>query len=206
MAKFTSTEILSQKKEVESVEVNKSIWSLLDKINQVYDIEKSDVAEQDVINTYLQSQITTNATIVRAEYYGPSQNFTAATYKVVQADTKIEDTHSAVTTGATWKFTCPIAGVYEVTVNPYDTGTMGATASTVGAFIRKNSTTASAYVPGSDKWLDLKIWTASAGNMGFGGSEQIRLAVGDTVTIIGIGFAGGFTGLQSRITIMKVGN
>lgn len=36
MAKFSSTEILSNSKEPDSVEINKSIWSLLEKINQVY--------------------------------------------------------------------------------------------------------------------------------------------------------------------------
>jgi Major tropism determinant N-terminal domain len=49
--------------------------------------------------------------VIRAEYN--NQTTTAATN--LNYSTKVEDTNNAVTTGASWKFTAPLAGVYLIT-------------------------------------------------------------------------------------------
>jgi hypothetical protein len=56
--------------------------------------------------------------IVAAKYTladGVSTNTTTP----LNAATKVYDTHNAVTTGAAWKFTAPIAGIYEITTSFY---------------------------------------------------------------------------------------
>lgn len=56
----------------------------------------------------------TDTRIVAASYY-VSSNFTASTTIPVNFDTKIYDTHGAITTSATaWKFTAPVSGIYNV--------------------------------------------------------------------------------------------
>lgn len=42
---------------------------------------------------------------------------------IVNFDTKVQDTHNAVTTGTAWKFTAPVAGFYQVTGVVLFTGT-----------------------------------------------------------------------------------
>lgn len=42
------------------------------------------------------------------------QSIAHVTETVVNFDTKVKDTHNAVTTGAAWKFTAPVAGFYYV--------------------------------------------------------------------------------------------
>jgi hypothetical protein len=53
--------------------------------------------------------------VVRAEYNNNAVNTTPDTQLNYQ--TKVEDTHSAVTIGSSWKFTAPIAGVYTIEAN-----------------------------------------------------------------------------------------
>jgi hypothetical protein len=58
----------------------------------------------------------TDTRIVSARYtVGAAQNINSSTTpSIVNYSALIEDTHSAVTTGASWKFTVPIAGDYKV--------------------------------------------------------------------------------------------
>lgn len=64
----------------------------------------------------LSSPTTTSATeLVSAIYGTTSQTITnGGTRFIVNASTALEDTFAAVTTGASWKFTAPMAGLYEV--------------------------------------------------------------------------------------------
>jgi len=50
---------------------------------------------------------------VFAHYY--ATGFTPAINAQLNFDTEVEDTHDAVTTGASWKFTAPLAGLYQIT-------------------------------------------------------------------------------------------
>jgi hypothetical protein len=47
-------------------------------------------------------------------HYTESAGLTISNTTVLRWDTKVEDTHNAVTTGSGWKFTAPIAGLYLV--------------------------------------------------------------------------------------------
>jgi hypothetical protein len=53
--------------------------------------------------------------------YRISSNVTSDTASPVNYDTKIFDTHGAVTTGASWKFTAPVTGYYVVCATYYTT-------------------------------------------------------------------------------------
>jgi len=88
---------------------NGSAWSAFSTVKwRVRKVSNGNMAEQP--------------SMVRAEYISvPS----TATNVVLNFQTKVEDTHSAVTTGASWKFVCPVAGLYLVETNSYTTGTAG---------------------------------------------------------------------------------
>lgn len=54
--------------------------------------------------------------VVAAKYHGSGNSITIATGNaaIIQFNNKLIDTHGAVTTGASWKFTAPISGIYRV--------------------------------------------------------------------------------------------
>lgn len=55
----------------------------------------------------------TDTRVVAASYYCSSNN-TPGTNNPINFDTKIFDTHAAVTTGSSWKYTVPVSGYYEI--------------------------------------------------------------------------------------------
>jgi hypothetical protein len=55
---------------------------------------------------------------VAAKYSG-SVSATVSTTAPIQWNTKQYDTHNAVTTGANWRFTAPISGIYRVSSTTY---------------------------------------------------------------------------------------
>jgi len=58
------------------------------------------------------NQAITNGETVSASYYRSS---TTTFTNQINFDTKVYDTHNAVTTGASWKFTAPVSGIYSLT-------------------------------------------------------------------------------------------
>lgn len=65
------------------------------------------------------------ASTVFAHYTGSNIAITNGT--IMQFNTKVEDTHDAVTTGASWRWTCPVSGRYEISAyfldgDTFDTG------------------------------------------------------------------------------------
>ncbi|UOF83102.1 caprin-2 domain protein [Caudoviricetes sp.] len=71
------------------------------------------------------SQIAASET-VEASYAGAaSTTCPHAAYATVNFDQQITDSHGAVTTGASWKFTAPVAGRYSVKTNVMTGGTTG---------------------------------------------------------------------------------
>lgn len=66
-------------------------------------VSTNDLGLQSVQAVYVASGSTANS------------SFADATYEIVDFDTKVIDTHNAVTTGASWKFTAPRSGRYLVT-------------------------------------------------------------------------------------------
>lgn len=106
---------------------------------------------------------------VAASYY-VSTNYAVTANQAINFDTKLYDTHSAVTTGAanTWKFTAPVSGYYLLT------GCLQTTAGDGALIINlyKNSS--------SFKSLN----TMAASNIpGYPLSSQIQLNAGDTISI-----------------------
>jgi hypothetical protein len=96
--------------------------------------------------------------------------------EVLDYNTKVEDTHGAVTTGASWKFTAPEKGIYSI--------------------IQRNSCLA-AYVAGDDvstvlmkNGADLQfnsvsvvIEATATRHQSFVGASQVRLNAGDYIAI-----------------------
>jgi hypothetical protein len=78
------------------------------------------ISSSTTLNTFFigkrQSPTTISATeLVSAIYGTTSQSITnGGTRFIVNASTLVEDTFNAVTTGASWKFTAPMAGLYEI--------------------------------------------------------------------------------------------
>lgn len=58
--------------------------------------------------------IAATETVAAVATAGGSQSISATTETTVNYDTVTFDTHGAITTGASWKFTCPVAGIYEI--------------------------------------------------------------------------------------------
>lgn len=57
----------------------------------------------------------TDTRVVASRYYvGVSQTFTTGVDEIINFDTDSFDTHGAVTTGASWKFTTPVSGYYAI--------------------------------------------------------------------------------------------
>lgn len=69
---------------------------------------------------------TMSATEVVAASYRISADKTPSVSNPIDYDTKIFDTHNAVTTGSSWKFTAPVQGLYRVTTTNA-TSTIGGT-------------------------------------------------------------------------------
>lgn len=120
--------------------------------------------------------------LVAAQYKRTTaQSIPNASDTLFQPDTKDFDTHNAVTTGASWKFTAPVAGTYLVS---YSIGFASNTTGLRYAFVRKNGTgfgAAASAVPvtGADTfvsssclvkmvpgdYIDLDIYQSSGGSL-----------------------------------------
>lgn len=89
----------------------------------------------------LQTPTTISATEVVAAFYNTSagQTIATATDSVVNFGTLVDDTHNAVTTGAAWKFTCPVAGKYFVSTGVVYVTQFTTVGSTILIGVRKNS-------------------------------------------------------------------
>lgn len=125
-----------------------------------------------------------------------SQHIGASAEDPINFDTVVDDTHSAVTTGAAWKWTCPVAGIYQVSV-ALQVLASGAALNTVSAYVFKNG---SAFQPvGLDK-----LNSAAAQYANAGGSLAMNLLVGDYLNWASICVAAQDTVSGGTITIVKV--
>ena len=112
------------------------------------------------LNTFsgfkLQSPTTMSATELVAAGYSLSANKTPAANAAIDFDSKLYDTHNAVTTGGSgaWKFTAPVSGIYEVsmtgaltsgaqTVDLYKNGVQGKALMSVSASVTSGSASVS---------------------------------------------------------------
>lgn len=130
---------------------------------------------------------------IAAKYYVSSSSAPGADTQF-NFDTKIYDTVGAVTTGASWKFTAPIAGKYSVRIT-VDQGS--ATNGTIKLY--KNSTADTV----------LLSLTGGASGVFFSGSTDISLLAGDFIDTRPGGTStinGGTAPFLSTISIARIGN
>lgn len=120
--------------------------------------------------------------VVAASYHmGSDQTATAAT--VLDFNTKDIDTHAAVTTGASWKFTAPVSGIYIVSCAlPHETNSI------TDLNLYKNGTTYS--------FIGFGTTSASSPGNGrsVGGSMMIQLNAGDYIDLRPGNTSGTFNG------------
>jgi hypothetical protein len=98
-------------------------------------------------------------------------SFADGAIEVVDFDTKIYDTHNAVTTGAAWKFTAPYAGIYRVHAKTTWTSTTNLTVTVIRSQI--NGADTDELMETLSNQLDGRI----------SGSSSYQLAAGQTIAI-----------------------
>lgn len=132
----------------------------------------------------------TDTRVVSASYYA-NANFTSNTTTPADFNTKVFDTHNAVTTGAAWKFTAPIAGYYHVSfgisTNPTSTGA-------IRPFVIYKNGAVAAYIASGEAATSTVI----------SGSHTIQLNAGDYLDVRGTSsttYGGGTVGTLAASTI-----
>lgn len=139
------------------------------------------------------TQIAASETVAAAYYLSANQTISAS--GVVNMDTKIYDTHGAVTTGSGWKFTAPVSGLYTITGFAYNT--------TAGSNFY-------IYVNGAGTGKTQMIFFQNTG-VPQGGSVEIMLLAGEYIQLIG-GAAGTLQGgapsggYAARLFIKRAGS
>lgn len=133
--------------------------------------------------------------VLAAKYEtGAGQSISTGSAQVVNFGTKNIDTHNAVTTGASWVFTAPAAGLYEVKAQilfvsggGWDSGDLGFLG------LRKNTSLL--------KYLYMYFSNgAHSVNVGLLGSETVYLVAGDTIDITVLQNTGGAIALDAATT------
>jgi len=136
------------------------------------------------------SQIAASETV--AASYWASANGTSSTTTPINFDSREFDTHGAVTTGASWRFTAPIAGTYQFGVYLNLTGSTA-----TGVFVYKNGVSYKAFAYAISTTLPV-------------GSSQLKLNAGEYIDIrtgVSWGYAGGtLTTPASNFWIERIGN
>jgi hypothetical protein len=127
---------------------------------------------------------------VAANYWLPANQLTNSTTPL-NYSSKVYDTHGAVTTGASWRFTAPIGGLYHITTLTYAAG-----ANAVYNLYKNGS-----LYTEIGEHLSTHVSTASASLQLLAG-EYIDIRGGTAVTVTG---AATFTTVAARIYIHKVG-
>lgn len=113
---------------------------------------------------------------VNARYSSAAGQALTNSFAQVDFGTKVFDSHNAVTTGSSWKFTAPVSGVYSV--KPYlQTGTYtGVVAATVQVELYKNGASVSRF----DTFMSLTTGTHVAA---LKGGDLIQLLAGDYIDV-----------------------
>lgn len=142
---------------------------------QLLDLRTQTGGGVDAGNVYINYERLSGPSVVAAtetiaaSYY-VSANFAASTTTPINYDTRIFDTHSAVTPSATvWKFTAPAAGIYQVSLVNMDVSP----AAVVFFDLYKNGTIFQGTVAKTDPDT----------GYGLGGSPLIQLNAGDYIDI-----------------------
>ena len=147
------------------------------------------------------SAIAATETVVARYKSSAAQSFTSGSTSIIDFATKGFDSHSAVTTGASWKFTAPISGKYQVSAH---TG-IGAATDT-GArqlFIYKNGSVYSQAIQEKQSTTSVAIYVQVC--------DIVDCNAGDTIDLRYSQNSGGtlsFTSISDRVwvSILRVGN
>ena len=136
--------------------------------------------------------------------YTSSATPSFATTNIVDYATKELDSHGAVTTGASWKFTAPMSGVYEVKARWMTNAfASGGTSRIIGLILYKNGSAV-------DKIAVTAELTADSVQKSMAGSTLIRLNAGDYIDFRGTGTAStstlSGTATENYVCITRVGN
>jgi hypothetical protein len=141
--------------------------------------------------------------LVYAKYSNGTATFITSNLVIVNYDTKVEDTHNAVTVGASWKFTAPYSGLYSIQASVV-TGIVNAALVGYQYFsaLVKNGTT---YM------YETKKYVTVAGNdvYSFPLSKTIRLLAGDYIDVEiykNDTASASLSGVYNEISITRIGN
>lgn len=150
----------------------------------------------DRYNSNISARYSTNA----------GQSISTATDTVIDFEDKTFDSHTAVTTGAAWKFTAPIDGVYSISA-VVTLASSGAWSATEGAILRvfKNG------ADGTHGNLDAFYSTGSTTVVYLSGSTLIKLVAGDYIHLninqnSGSSIALLNDGNYNHVSIQRIGN
>ena len=91
-------------------------------------------------------------------------------------DTKVQDTHGAVTTGASWSFTAPVSGTYHISAILGTANLAWGTGEELRLIVYKNGST--------EVFLNrIEVFTAGSFIMDIGGANSVVLDKGDTIDL-----------------------
>jgi len=118
--------------------------------------------------------------VVYAKYNtnaGQSITNSSGTFNVVDFEDKITDTHSAVTTGSSWKFTAPITGYYQVNCSLEFASSAWTTGDGLRISVSKDL--------GVNIFANMMTsWPSTfTGSLGMWGSTAVEMLKGETITI-----------------------
>jgi hypothetical protein len=111
--------------------------------------------------------------IVAVYQTAAAQTLTTATTTTIDFGTKVIDTHGAVTTGASWKFTAPRSGFYDVKVHVSFASAAWTAGNYLEQSIRKNSTATAFLIKG----IEASLTTYMSAQI----STTVQLVAGDTI-------------------------
>lgn len=117
--------------------------------------------------------------VVAARYMVDGASQSIANTTNMQFNTKDFDTHNAVTTGSGWKFTVPVAGIYQVSFQAFSVNSPTAA---YNVNIQRNGILIGRAEP---------AYTNAANQLTWKGDTLVQAVAGDTITIVFAGSGGG---------------
>ena len=139
--------------------------------------------------------------MVRAEYTKSAAQ-TIVAGSIINYDSLIEDTHSAVTTGLSWKFTAPMEGVYNINTTGVTDSRAWPTGQQLEIAVYKNGIL--------HRILSIKSGNSFTGYIGWDGFGSIRLNKDDyidfRINYTGSNFPCSTSAAYLRATIERIGH
>ena len=179
-------------------------------VNNVHDVlaahQNTPNAEIEAIATDLGAGPNRRILPLAARYQtAAAQSIPGANFTIVDFGTLVYDTHNAVTVGAAWKFTAPVAGYYFVSAAILFAATTTWSDTDYGSLILYVNNAASSYLDRKDSY-----GSASSVYMRLGGSTVVLLAAASYLDIRLYQVSGGALALlnddgYNQISIARVG-